>query len=79
MYCVGLSRSEKLPIGQMQEFMDAPKLFEVENLEANWQGLTSYECPCMCYHGARTQIRSTIKRHSRQHGRDPYFQCPMVV
>jgi hypothetical protein len=35
MYCVGLLRGRKIPIGQMQENMDAHKLFEVENLEAN--------------------------------------------
>jgi hypothetical protein len=34
--------------------MDAHKLFEVEDLEANRQDLTSYECMCMCYHGAKT-------------------------
>jgi hypothetical protein len=71
--------SRKLPIGQIQENMDAQKLFEVENLEANQQGLTSYDYLCMCCHGARTQIRSIIKRHLRQHGQDPYFQRPMVV
>ncbi len=35
MYCVGLCMSRKLSIGQMQENMDAQKLLEVEDLEAN--------------------------------------------
>ncbi len=35
MYCVGLLRGRKIPIGQMQENMDTHKLFEVEDLEAN--------------------------------------------
>lgn len=35
MYCVGLLRGRKIPIGQMQKNMDAHKLFVVEDLEAN--------------------------------------------
>jgi hypothetical protein len=52
----------------MQKNMDAQKLFEVEDFEANQQGLTSYECPCMYCHGARTQICSIIEKHLKQHG-----------
>jgi len=68
MYCVGFCRSRKLSIGQMQKNMDAQKLFEVEDFEANQQGLTSYECPCMYCHGVRTQICSIIEKHLKQHG-----------
>jgi hypothetical protein len=64
-----------MPISQMQRYlnMDVKKLFEVEDLEANKQSLTSYECLCMCCHDVKTQNCSTTKRHLRQHGRDPYF------
>ncbi len=34
-YCVGLLRGRKIPFGQMQENMDACKLLEVEDREAN--------------------------------------------
>jgi hypothetical protein len=63
----------------MQENMDAQKLLGVKDLEANRQGLSSYESLSMCCHGARTQIHKTIKRHLKQHEQDPYFQWPMVV
>jgi hypothetical protein len=38
----------------MQGPINAQALFEVEDLEATQHGLTSYECPFMCY-GARPQ------------------------
>lgn len=63
----------------MQGDIDAQKLFEVKELEAHKQGITSYECMCMCCHGAKPHICSTIERHLRQHGLDPCFQWLMVV
>ncbi len=46
-----------LPNGQIQWCIDTQTLFDSENLEANRQGLISYECPCTCYHGVRIQTR----------------------
>lgn len=43
--------------------MNAQTLFEVEDLEATWQGLTSYACSCMCCHVAWIKLRNTIKKH----------------
>lgn len=70
MYFVRLCKGREMLIGQMQGYldMDVKRLFEVEDLEANKQSLTSYECMCMCCHDVRTQICNTIKRHLRQHG-----------
>ncbi len=44
-----------LASAQMQGPITTQALFEVEDLEATQHGLTSYECPCMCCHGARPQ------------------------
>ncbi len=51
-----------MPNAQIQWHLDAQALFEVKELEANQQGLTSYECPCNYCHGKRTQVRTTIKK-----------------
>jgi hypothetical protein len=63
----------------MQWHIDAQKLFDAKEFEVDQQGLTPYECPCTCCHGGRQQIGSTIKKHLRLHGQDPFFQWPMVV
>jgi hypothetical protein len=62
-----MSRGNEMPNAQMQWHLDAHALFEVEELEANQQGLTSYECPCNYYHDERTQVCSTIIKHLRLH------------
>jgi hypothetical protein len=41
-----MSRGKEMPIAQMKWHLDAQTTFEVEELEANQQGLTNYECPC---------------------------------
>jgi len=46
----------------MQGPINAETLFEIEDLEATQHGLTSYECPCMCCHGARPQQRNANKK-----------------
>jgi len=39
----------------MVEGIDPQLLYEVEEQVAQRQGLTSYECPCKCCHGAKQQ------------------------
>jgi hypothetical protein len=48
--------------------IDAQALFDSKDLEANQQGLTSYEWPCTCYYGIRRQTYGTIKKLLRQNG-----------
>jgi hypothetical protein len=48
-----MARGTPLPNGQIQWCIDVKALFDYEDLEASRQGLTSYECPCTCCHGAR--------------------------
>jgi cytochrome c1 len=74
-----MARGTPLPNGQIQWHIDTQRLFDLEDLEANQQGLTSYKCPCTCCHGAKIQTRGTIKKHLRQNGRDPYLRWLMVV
>jgi hypothetical protein len=58
---------------------DPHALFEDDELEATWQGLISYDCPCKCCHGAKRWVHSIIKKHLKKYGWDPYFHMPMVV
>lgn len=60
-YC-GMSRGKGLPIAQMEGHLTSQTLFEVEELEAYWQRLTSYKCPCNSCHGERCQTWTTIKK-----------------
>jgi hypothetical protein len=41
-----MSRGKVMPIVEMKWHIDAQTIFEVEELEANQQGLTNYDCPC---------------------------------
>jgi hypothetical protein len=62
----------------MAKGIDPQLLYEIKDQKAQRQGLTSYECPCKCCHGARQQICITIRKHLHQHDRNPFFQWPMV-
>ena len=56
------------------------RLQEMEEREANDRGLTKYVCPCnQCHGGGRPVLRSTIRKHLRTNGRDPFYNKSILV
>jgi hypothetical protein len=61
-----------------EEFLQL-QLWDIEEKEADRQGLTSYPCPCKKCMGARILDRKTIRKHLRKYKRDPEFKRSILV
>jgi hypothetical protein len=55
------------------------QLWEIEEKEADRQGLKSYPCPCKKCMGARIVSRTTIRKHLQKYKRDPEFKTSILV
>lgn len=55
------------------------ELWELEEAEADRKKLTKYHCPCKKCMGGRVRSRDTIRKHLREHKRDPQFRKPILV
>ena len=55
------------------------QLWEIEEKEADRQGLKSYPCSCKKCMGARIVSRTTIRKHLRKYKRDPEFKTSILV
>ncbi len=56
----GFNFEDIVPIAKARaknlDLVDPQLVYETEKHEASKQGLTSYECPCKCCHGAKQHI-----------------------
>jgi hypothetical protein len=55
------------------------QLWEMEEAEADRKKLTKYYCPCKKCMGSKVVSRNTIRKHLREHKRDPQFRKSILV
>ena len=53
--------------------------YHIERSVASRRGLLEYLCACKSCRGSKVLKVDTVARHQRLHGRDPYFQYPVLV
>ena len=55
------------------------QLWDIEEKEADRQGLTIYPCPCEKCMGARILDRKIIRKHLRKYKRDLEFKRSIMI